>query len=69
MLGTAVMLGASFGPDSPRARGFLIYPAQLPEPAEIVGAEALHTVLRGWLTHLGHPEPARDDSAADSLTG
>jgi hypothetical protein len=29
----------------------------LPLPGEVVGAEALHRVLRGWLTHLGHPEP------------
>jgi hypothetical protein len=28
-----------------------------PPPGEIVGAEALHRVLRGWLTALGHPEP------------
>ena len=26
-------------------------------PGEIVGAEQLHRVLRGWLTDLGHPEP------------
>jgi len=26
-------------------------------------AEALHRVLRGWLTHLGHPEPAVRASA------
>jgi hypothetical protein len=45
-----------------------MYPAQLPAPPpEIVGAEHLHRVLRGWLTHLGHPEPepapARDATA------
>ena len=40
-----------------------MYPAQLPAPgSEIVGAEHLHRVLRGWLTHLGHPEP---EPAAD----
>ena len=32
-------------------------PEETPPPPEIVGAEHLHRVLRGWLTHLGHPEP------------
>jgi hypothetical protein len=35
-----------------------MYPAELQAPEEIVGAEALHRVLRGWLIQLGHPEPA-----------
>ena len=61
-------VGSHGGLGGPQARGFLVYPAELPEPArligaglvggEIVGAEALHRVLRGWLTHLGHPAPS-----------
>ena len=52
-------VGTHGGLGGPQSRGFLTYPAELPAPqAEIVGAEALHRVLRGWLTHLGHPEPA-----------
>ena len=31
-----------------------------PTPGEIVGAEQLHRVLRGWLTDLGHPVPDAD---------
>ncbi len=55
-------VGSHGGMGGPQSRGFLIYPAELPTPeqllgSEIVGAEALHRVLRGWLTHLGHPEP------------
>ncbi len=44
----------------PQSRGFLLHPTELAAPGEIVGAEQLHHVLRGWLTHLGHdtPEPA-----------
>ncbi|GJF01505.1 phage holin family protein [Pseudonocardia sp. D17] len=51
-------VGSHGGLGGPQSRGFLLYPADLPAPGEIVGAEALHRVLRGWLTHLGHPEPA-----------
>jgi uncharacterized membrane protein YvlD (DUF360 family) len=51
-------VGSHGGLGGPQSRGFVLYPAELPAPAEIVGAEALHRVLRGWLTHLGQPEPA-----------
>jgi hypothetical protein len=39
---------------------FLLYPAELPVPAEpIVGAEALHRVLSGWRALLeGEPSLA-----------
>lgn len=56
-------VGSHGGMGGPQSRGFLLYPAQLPAPEtvlgedEIVGSGALHRVLRGWLTHLGHPEP------------
>jgi hypothetical protein len=35
-----------------------MYPAELPAPGQIIGAEQLHRVVRGWLTRLGHPVPA-----------
>jgi hypothetical protein len=44
----------------PQQRGFLLYPRSFAGPGEIVGAEHLHRVLRGWLTDLGHPQPAGD---------
>jgi uncharacterized membrane protein YvlD (DUF360 family) len=50
-------VGSHGGLGGPQARGFLVHPAEFPLPAEPVGAEALHRVLRGWLTGLGHPEP------------
>jgi hypothetical protein len=53
-----VHVGSHGGLGGGQSRGFLLYPADLPRPGEIVGAERLHRVVRGWLTHLGHPEPA-----------
>jgi hypothetical protein len=35
----------------------LTYPRSFATPGEVVGAEHLHRVARGWLTDLGHPEP------------
>jgi hypothetical protein len=50
-------VGSHGGLGGPQQRGFLAYPRLLGPPGEIVGAEHLHRVLRGWLTELGHPEP------------
>ncbi len=56
-------VGSHGGMGGPQSRGFLLHPAELPQPGEIVGAEALHRVLRGWLAHLGHPAPAAESVA------
>jgi uncharacterized membrane protein YvlD (DUF360 family) len=50
-------VGSHGGLGGGQSRGFLVHPAGLPSPGEVVGAEALHRVVRGWLTHLGHPVP------------
>ncbi|TDV55054.1 phage holin family protein [Actinophytocola oryzae] len=50
-------VGSHGGLGGGQSRGFLVYPAGLPAPGEIVGAERLHEVVRDWLTHLGHPAP------------
>jgi uncharacterized membrane protein YvlD (DUF360 family) len=66
-----VHVGSHGGLGGPQSRGFLLHPADLPAPREIVGAEALHAVLRGWLTQLGHPEPAahaESGACASSMT-
>ncbi len=71
-----VHVGSHGGMGGPQSRGFLLYPTVLPAPAqtggEIVGAEALHRVFRGWLTFLGHPaadQPSeRTGSAAASAS-
>jgi uncharacterized membrane protein YvlD (DUF360 family) len=50
-------VGSHGGLGGGQSRGFLMYPAGLPAPGEIIGAERLHQVVRDWLTHLGHPTP------------
>jgi uncharacterized membrane protein YvlD (DUF360 family) len=50
-------VGSHGGLGGPQQRGLLAHPRVLTAPGEIVGAEQLHRVLRGWLTELGHPEP------------
>ncbi|QKV75932.1 phage holin family protein [Amycolatopsis sp. Hca4] len=51
-------VGSHGGLGGPQQRGFVVHPRELAFPEEVVGAEALHRVFRGWLTELGHPEPA-----------
>ena len=53
-------VGSHGGLGGPQQLGFLTYPRGWAPPGEIVGAEQLHRVLRGWLTDLGHPEPTGD---------
>lgn len=58
-------VGSHGGLGGAQSRGFLLHPAELPVPdGEIVGAGELHRVLRGWLTHLGHPAPETPRPAA-----
>jgi uncharacterized membrane protein YvlD (DUF360 family) len=51
----------------PQQRGFLVHPRAFGDPGEVVGAEHLHRVLRGWLTGLGHPEPVGERPAGDAV--
>jgi uncharacterized membrane protein YvlD (DUF360 family) len=51
-------VGSHGGLGGPQQRGFVVHPREFPPLGEVIGAEALHQVFRGWLTHLGHPEPA-----------
>jgi uncharacterized membrane protein YvlD (DUF360 family) len=53
-------VGSHGGLGGPQQRGFLLHPRSFADPGEIVGAEHLHRVLRGWLTDLGHPQPDGD---------
>lgn len=53
----------------PQNRPFLLYPAELSEPGEVVTAVGVHRVLRRWLAELGqdvppHPSTERDDVEA-----
>ncbi|OXM64837.1 phage holin family protein [Amycolatopsis vastitatis] len=47
-------VGSHGGLGGPQQRGFVVHPRELASPGEVVGAEALHRVFRGWLTDLGH---------------
>lgn len=51
-------VGSHGGLGGPQNDAFVLYPAGWSDPGEVVGAEALHRVLRGWLTELGHLHPA-----------
>ena len=47
------------GLGGPQTHPFLLYPAELTEPAEpIFTSSAMHKVLKGWLVEVGHP-PSR----------
>jgi uncharacterized membrane protein YvlD (DUF360 family) len=62
-------VGSHGGLGGPQQHGFLLYPRSFGGPGEIVGAEHLHRVLRGWLTDLGHPAPpAEEPTPAAVLT-
>jgi hypothetical protein len=62
-------VGSHGGLGGAQSRGFVLHPVQLLPPAEIVGAEDLHGVLRDWLTQLGHSEPGDRPTAGSSATG
>lgn len=57
-------VGSHGGLGGGQSRGFLMYPAELSVPGEIVGAEQLHRIVRDWLTHLGHPMPEPESELA-----
>jgi uncharacterized membrane protein YvlD (DUF360 family) len=56
-------VGSHGGLGGPQQRAVLAHPRAWTPPGEIVGAEHLHRVLRGWLTDLGHPEPTGKGAA------
>jgi uncharacterized membrane protein YvlD (DUF360 family) len=61
-------VGSHGGLGGPQQHAFLLHPRSFRPPGEVVGAEALHRVFRGWLTDLGHPEPALDGAAVGPLS-
>lgn len=49
------LVGSHGGLGGPQAHAFVLAPAEWPWPAgDVVGAEAVHRVLCGWLADLGH---------------
>jgi uncharacterized membrane protein YvlD (DUF360 family) len=52
------------GLGGPQTRAFILAPPRLPLPAEpLVGAAAVHGLLRGWRAQLQGPHPAADTGA------
>ncbi|WP_324278577.1 phage holin family protein [Blastococcus brunescens] len=56
-------VGSHGGLGGPQQHALLAYPRAWTAPGEVVGAEHLHRVLRGWLSDLGHPEPTGEGAA------
>ena len=59
------LVGSHGGLGGPQTTPFVLFPATLPPPGEpIVGAEAVHHLLRGWLARLGHTSYAGERAHA-----
>lgn len=50
-------VGSHGGLGGPQERGFLLHPKEFEVPGELVGAERLHQLFRGWLDGLWSREP------------
>ena len=62
------LVGCHGGLGGPQTQPFVLYPASFPEPkTEIVGAAAMHTVLKTWLNAM-HGSPADIPVQAASTT-
>jgi hypothetical protein len=66
------LVGSHGGLGGEQAHPFVLHPAELSWPAqEVVGAEAVHRVLCGWLAQLGqeaYAAPAQIDSASPTAS-
>jgi hypothetical protein len=48
---------------------FVLHPSDLPWPAdEVVGAERVHRIFRGWLAELGHASYESEVAAPGAST-
>jgi uncharacterized membrane protein YvlD (DUF360 family) len=60
------LVGSHGGMGGTQSHPFVLHPAELPWPDEpVVGAEAVHRILRGWLAALGHEGYSSSDSPND----
>jgi hypothetical protein len=61
------LVGSHGGMGGTQSHPFVLHPAELPWPdAPVVGAEAVHRILRGWLAALGHESYSSTDSPGAS---
>lgn len=50
------LVGSHGGLGGTQSFPFVLHPSELPWPeGDVVGAERVHRILRGWLSQLGHP--------------
>jgi uncharacterized membrane protein YvlD (DUF360 family) len=64
------LVGSHGGLGGPQSHPFVLHPSDLHWPdGEVVGAEQVHRVFRGWLTELGHSgySSERDSPGASTL--
>jgi uncharacterized membrane protein YvlD (DUF360 family) len=63
------LVGSHGGMGGGQSHPFVLHPVDLPWPAEpVVGARAVHAILRGWLASLGQEAYASSDSPGASVT-
>ncbi len=55
------LVGSHGGLGGTQGFPFVLHPSDLPWPAdEVIGAERVHRIFRGWLAELGHPSYASE---------
>ncbi|HXF30434.1 MAG TPA: phage holin family protein [Solirubrobacterales bacterium] len=60
------LVGSHGGLGGTQCYPLVLHPGDLPWPEdEVVGAEAIHRILRGWLAALGHPDYGPVSSAGE----
>jgi uncharacterized membrane protein YvlD (DUF360 family) len=63
------LVGSHGGMGGPQGYPFVLHPSELPWPApDVVGAEQVHQVFRGWLSQLGHPGYASESDSPGAST-
>ncbi|MBS1870783.1 MAG: hypothetical protein JSS99_14105 [Actinobacteria bacterium] len=63
------LVGSHGGLGGGQSHPFVLHPVALPWPAEeVVGAEAVHRVLRGWLAQVGQAGYASTSSDAPTAS-
>jgi uncharacterized membrane protein YvlD (DUF360 family) len=63
------LVGSHGGMGGPQSHPFVLHPSELPWPtSDVVGAEQVHRIFRGWLSRLGHPGYASESESPGAST-